>query len=142
MHSSKEIETMRFLCLYKPAKEEGAPPTQQEMAAMGQLIEEMTRAGVLLSTEGCQPSAKGARVRLSEGKVTVKDGPFTEAKELIGGFAIIEVKSKEEAIELTKRFLDVAGDGESEIRQLHESSDFCQEMVSPGGATREFHGLS
>ena len=133
---------MRFLCLYKPAKEEGAPPTQQEMAAMGQLIEEMSRAGVLLSTEGCQPSAKGARVRLSEGKVTVKDGPFTEAKELIGGFAIIETKSKDEAIEWTKRFLKVAGDGESEIRLLHEMSDFCQDAVASGGVTREFHGLS
>lgn len=133
---------MRFLCLYKPAKAEGLPPTQQEMAAMGQLIEEMAKAGQLLSTEGCQPSAKGARVRLSEGKLTVKDGPFTEAKELIGGFAIIEAKSKEEAIELTKRFLKVAGDGESEIRQLHEMSDFSQEVVAPAGSTREFHGLS
>ena len=113
---------MRFMCLYKPAQPEGIPPTQQEMAEMGQLIEEMTKAGVLLAAEGCQPSAKGARVRLSGGKVTVKDGPFTEAKELVGGFAILEAKSKEEAIELVKRFLKVAGDGETEIRLLHEQS--------------------
>jgi len=133
---------MRFLCLYKPAKNEGLPPTPQEMAAMGEFCEEMAQAGVLLSTEGCQPSAKGARVRLSEGQFTVKDGPFTEAKELIGGFAIIEAASKEAAIELTKRFLKVAGDGESEIRLLHEMSDSSQDTVTAGGVTREFHGLS
>jgi hypothetical protein len=128
---------MRFLSLYKPAKEEGAPPTHQEMAEMGKLIEEMMKAGVLLSTEGCQPSSKGARVRLSGGKVTVTDGPFTEAKELIGGFAIIQAKSKEEAIELTRRFLDVAGDGECEIRLLHEASDCSPEIFPPEAAARE-----
>jgi hypothetical protein len=116
---------MRFLCVYKPAKPEGVPPTREEIANMGQLIDEMAKSGVLVSTEGCQPSAKGARVRLSNGKFSVIDGPFTEAKELIGGFAIIEVKSKQEAVELTKRFLNVAGDGESEIRLLHEQADFA-----------------
>jgi hypothetical protein len=118
---------MRFLCLYKPSQAEGAPPSQAEIAAMGKLIEEMTKEGTLLSTEGCQPSAKGARVRLSGGKITVTDGPFVETKELVGGFAIIQAKSKEEAIELTKRFLKVAGDGETEIRQLHEATDFAPE---------------
>jgi hypothetical protein len=88
---------------------------------MGTLIEEMAKAGTLLSAEGCQPSAKGARVRLSGGKITVTDGPFAEAKELVGGIAIIEAESKQHAIELTKRFLHVAGDGETEIRLLHES---------------------
>jgi hypothetical protein len=92
---------------------------------MGKLIEEMTKAGVLLATEGCQPSSKGARVRLSGGRITVTDGPFTETKELVAGFAMIQVKSKDEAIEWTRRFLKVAGDGESEIRQLHEASDFA-----------------
>jgi hypothetical protein len=116
---------MRYLCLYKPSNPEGTPPTAQEMANMGQLIEEMMKAGTLLATEGCQPSAKGARVRLSAGKVSVTDGPFSESKELIGGFAIIQTKSKQEAIELTKRFLQVAGEGESEIRLLHEPSDFA-----------------
>ncbi len=71
---------MRFLCLYKPAKEEGTPPQPEEIATMGKLIEEMTKAGVLLATEGCQPSAKGARIRLNGGKFTVIDGPFTETK--------------------------------------------------------------
>ena len=115
---------MRYLCLYKPSKPEGAPPTQQEIATMGKLIEDMTKAGVLLSTEGCQPSSKGARVRLANGKFAVTDGPFTEVKEVVGGFALIQAKSKEEAIEWTKRFLEVAGDGETEIRLLHEMSDF------------------
>ena len=121
---------MRFLCVYKPAKNENVPTTQDEMERMGALIEDMMKTGVLLATEGCQPSSKGARVRLSGGKVTVTDGPFIEAKELIGGFAIIRTNSKEEAIELTKRFLHVAGDGESEIRQLHEASDFAPKSTS------------
>jgi len=85
-----------------------------------QLIQDAFQSGWLLSTEGCLPSAKGARVRRSGDKFTVTDGPFTEAKELIGGFALIQAASKEEAIELTKRFLSVAGDGETEIRQIFE----------------------
>jgi hypothetical protein len=84
------------------------------------LIEDWTKSGLLLASEGCLPSAKGARIRLSGGKFTVIDGPFTEAKEVIGGFALIQAKSKEEAIEITKNFLKVAGDGESEIRQVFE----------------------
>ena len=114
---------MRFLCIYKPSKPEGTPPTQQEMAEMGKLIEDMQKSGVLLATEGCLPSALGARVRLSNGKIKVTDGPFTEAKEIIGGFALIQVNSKAEAIEQTKRFLKSAGDGESEIRQVYEGED-------------------
>jgi hypothetical protein len=124
---------MRFLCLYKSSKPEGTPTTQQEMAAMGQLIEEMTKAGVLLATEGCLPSSKGARVRLSGGKITVTDGPFTETKEIVGGFALIQVASKEEAIEWTKRFLAVAGDGESEIREVYEAADFDREFREAEG---------
>lgn len=114
---------MRFLCIYKPSKPEGTPTTQQEMAEMGKLIEDMQKSGVLLTTEGCLPSALGARVRLSNGKINVTDGPFTEAKEIIGGFALIQVNSKAEAIEQTKRFLKIAGDGESEIRQVYEGDD-------------------
>ena len=106
---------MRFLCVYRA--EEGGLPNPQMIEDMGKLIGEMTAAGVLLSTEGCQSTAKGARVRRTNGKVTVVDGPFTEAKEVIGGFALIQ----EEALEWTKRFLEVAGDGESEIRLLHEA---------------------
>jgi hypothetical protein len=120
---------MRYLGIYRPTAPEGTPPTEHDLAAMGNLIEEMTKAGVLLSTEGCLPSAKGARVRYSGGKFTVIDGPFTETKELIAGFALFQVKSKEEAIEWTKRFLEVAGEGESEIRQLYEADDFGPEFT-------------
>ena len=113
---------MRFLCLYKPSKPEGTPPTEREMVEMGKLIEDMTKSGTLLATEGCLPSALGARVRLSAGKFLVTDGPFTESKELVGGFALIEANSKEEAIEHTKRFLKIAGNGESEIRQVFDGT--------------------
>jgi hypothetical protein len=111
---------MRFLCLYKPAAKEGGPPSPEMMEKMGKLIEKSFKDGNLLSTEGCLPSALGARVRSTGGQFTVTDGPFTEAKEIVGGFAIIQAKSKEEAIEFTKGFLKVAGDGETEIRQLFE----------------------
>jgi hypothetical protein len=127
---------MRFLGIYRTA-ETGLPPTPEHMAEMGKLIEEMTKAGVLLATEGCQPSARGARVRRSGATLTVTDGPFTETKEVIGGFALIQAKSKEEAIEWTKRFLKVAGDGESEIRQLYEPSDFAPDDAACAAGTRE-----
>ena len=110
---------MRFLCIYKPGKAEGTPPSQDEMTRMGELIEDGKKTGWLITTEGCLPSALGARVRQSDGKVTVTDGPFTEAKEIVGGFAMIEAESKQHCIELTKRFLSVAGDGQCEIRQVY-----------------------
>jgi hypothetical protein len=97
------------------------------MAAMGQLIQEMSEKGILLATEGCLPSKLGARVRRSNGKITVTDGPFTESKEVVGGFALMQCSSKEEAIAYTKRFLEVAGDGESEVRQIYEPADFVAE---------------
>jgi hypothetical protein len=111
---------MRFLCLYKPNKPEGAPPTQEEMAAMGKLVEDGFKSGTLLATEGCLPSSKGARVRQTAGKYTVTDGPFAEAKELVAGMAVIKADSKEDAIEQVKAFLRIAGDGETELRQLYE----------------------
>jgi hypothetical protein len=122
--------TMRFMMIYKPADttdmEAGVPPTQDEIAKMGKFIEEMAKSGVLLATDGLQPSSKGARVRLSGGKLTVTDGPFTETKELIAGFAIVQVKSKAEVIELAGRFLKLAGDGEGEIRLMHDSPAFVR----------------
>jgi hypothetical protein len=111
---------MRFLSIYKHA-ERNTPPSQEEMARMGKLVEDAMKAGWLVSTEGCLPSAMGARVRRSNGQVTVTDGPFTEAKEVVGGFAILNAKSKEEAIQLTKDFLAVVGEGECELRQLYEA---------------------
>ncbi len=110
---------MRFLSIYKTV-ERNVPPSQEEMAEMGKLIQDGMQAGWLIATEGCLPSALGARVRKAGGNVTVSDGPFTEAKELVGGFAILQANSKEEAIQLTKDFLKVAGDGECELRQLYE----------------------
>ena len=119
---------MRFMMIYKPADlsklEGGVPPSQQEMAEMGKFIGELAQKGVLLATDGLMGSATGARVKQSGGKVTVKDGPFTETKELIAGFAIVQVPSKAEAIELSKRFLKIAGDGESEIRQMYDQPAF------------------
>ncbi len=115
---------MRFMSLYKPGRESDAPPSERVMAAVGQLIEEMAKAGVLIATDGLQPSSKGARVRISSGKFTVTDGPFAETKELIGGYAILNAKSKEEAIELTKRFLSVMGEGECEIRLMQDVPGF------------------
>jgi len=116
---------MRFLSIYKTV-ERSTPPTADEMAAMGKLIEDAMREGWLLATEGCLPSALGARVRRDGKKTTVNDGPFTESKEVVGGFALIQASSKEEAVALCKRFLAVAGDGECELRQLYEAgSEGC-----------------
>jgi hypothetical protein len=95
-----------------------APPSQEMMENMGRFIEEATKAGVLLATGGLGPLDEATRVVRSGGKFTVVDGPFTEAKELIGGWALMEVRDKDEAIEWTKRFLDIAGDGESTIRPV------------------------
>ena len=97
------------------------------MAKVGRLIEEMARAGVLLATDGLAPSSKGARVRIDGGTFTVVDGPFAETKELISGYAIVNATSKEHAIELAKRFLEVMGEGESEIRLMHEAPAFEQD---------------
>jgi hypothetical protein len=122
---------VKFLSLYKNV-ERNTPPTPEEMAAMGTLIEEGMKKGWLVATEGCLPSALGARVRRSGEKVTVTDGPFTESKEVIGGFAILNAKSKEDAIQMAKDFLKVVGEGECEIRQVYEAgtADFqpCYEV--------------
>jgi hypothetical protein len=132
---------MRYLSIYK-SKETGVPPTPEHIAKMTRLIEESMRRGELLATEGCLPTALGARVRMQNGTVTVTDGPFTESKEVVGGFAILEAKSKEDAIEMVRRFLDVAGDGECEIRQVYDApatspaSEGQESLVEPLKATR------
>jgi hypothetical protein len=110
---------MKFLSIYRSAQPEGTPPTQQEMEQMGALIEEWTKSGVLLAAEGCLPSATGARIRRGDAEYTVTDGPFTESKEIVGGFALIRAKSKQEAVEFIKRFMELAGDGECELRQVY-----------------------
>jgi hypothetical protein len=110
---------MKFLSIYQ-THERNTPPTQEEMDRMGKLIEEGFKSGKLVATEGCLPSKLGARIRQANGQAAVTDGPFTEAKEVVGGFAIIEVGSKQEAIEYVKEFMRIAGDGVCELRQLYE----------------------
>jgi hypothetical protein len=112
---------MKFLSIYKTV-ERGVPPSYEEMARMGKLIEDGMKAGFLLAVEGCLPTAAGARIRRDNDKVTVTDGPFSEAREVIGGFALLQANSKEEAIEYTKQFLQSAGEGECELRQIYEGS--------------------
>jgi hypothetical protein len=116
---------MRFMVLMYPGEqaESGALPDEQAMAAMMKFNEELASAGVMLQGDGLQPSSKGARITFSGGKPRVTDGPFAESKELLGGFWMIDVKSKDEAIELFKRC--PAQDAERlEIRQVFEMSDF------------------
>lgn len=95
------------------------PPTPELMNKMGEFVAEATNAGVLLATGGLAPVEEATRVRYADGKFTVLDGPYTEAKELVGGWALLEVRDKAEAIEWTKRFLAIAGEGESTIRQVY-----------------------
>ncbi len=95
------------------------PPSPEMMSKMGAFVEEATKAGVLLATGGLAPVEEATKVRYANGKFTVLDGPFTEAKELVGGWALMEVRDKAEAIEWTKRFLSIAGEGESTIRQVY-----------------------
>ena len=117
---------MRFMILVKATEqsEAGVLPSEQVLAEMGKYNEELVKAGVLLAGEGLHPSSKGARVKFSGGKRTVIDGPFTEAKELIAGFWLIQVKSKEEAIEWARRVPFNEGEAEIEIRQVFEAEDF------------------
>lgn len=100
------------------------PPTPELMQEMGKLVEEATKAGVLVATGGLAPTAEGTKVQYADGQFSVIDGPFTETKELIGGWALLEVRDKAEAIEWTKRFLAIAGIGESTIRQVFGPDDF------------------
>ena len=112
---------MRFLSMVRINENAGTQITPKLMEDMGRLMDEMTKAGVLVSTAGLRPTSEGVRVRLSKGRTSVSDGPFTETKEVIGGYAILETKTKEEAIEATKRFLHVHGDEweiECEVRQI------------------------
>jgi hypothetical protein len=124
---------MRFMVIVKANKdsEAGVLPDEKLLAEMGNYNEELAKAGVLLAGEGLHPSSKGARVRFSGGKRTVIDGPFTETKELIAGFWLIQVKSKEEAIEWVKRCPHPFNGTESEIeiRQVFEADDFGAEFT-------------
>ena len=123
---------MRFMIIVKAnaESEAGVMPSQELLTAMGKYNEELVRAGVMLAGEGLHPSSKGARVRFSGSKRTVIDGPFAETKELIAGFWLFEVKSKEEAIEWVKRCPNpMEGESEIEIRQVFEANDFGDAMT-------------
>ena len=124
---------MRFMVMVKANKdsEAGVLPDEKLLAEMGKYNEELVKAGVLLAAEGLQPSSKGARVRFSGTKRTVIDGPFSETKELIAGFWLIQVKSKEEAIEWVKRSPNPfpGAESEIEIRQVFEADDFGAEFT-------------
>jgi hypothetical protein len=126
---------MRFMVMVKADKdyEAGLPPKPELLAAIGKLSQDMVKAGVLLETGGLLPSTRGARVRASGGKLSVTDGPFTETKELVGGYAIVQAQSRDEAVELGKQFMEVhvtvlgsSYDGECEIRQLFDGADCAQ----------------
>ena len=111
---------MKFLSIWTPdPNAPSTPPSPEFRRTMDKLVEDAMKSGELLLTGGLLPASQGgARVRSRDGKITVVDGPFTESKELIAGFAILQAKSKEDAIESAKRFVKIAGDGESEIRQI------------------------
>jgi len=112
---------MRFLSMIRIDETTGQVPSEKLMTEMGRLIEEWTKTGVLVRTAGLKPTSEGVRVRSRRGKMTTTDGPFTESKEVIGGFAILEARSKLEAVELTKQFLAIHGDEwdlECEVRPL------------------------
>jgi hypothetical protein len=106
--------------------EAGTPPSPELMAKMGAFIAEATQAGVLVGGDGLKPTSQGVRVKLADGKMTVTDGPFTETKELIASYAVLEVKSMAEAVHWTKRFLEVLGKGECELRPIYGPDDFAQ----------------
>jgi hypothetical protein len=111
---------MRFLSMVR-VKETGQKPTERLMTEMGKLVQEMTRSGALVSTAGLTPTRQGKRVRSDHGKISTTDGPFTETKEVVGGYAILEAASMKEAMEITERFLAVHADEwdvECEVRQL------------------------
>ena len=123
---------MRFMVMVKGNEdtEAGVMPSEELLTAMGRYNEELVKAGVLLAGEGLHPTSKGARVRFSGSERTVIDGPFTEAKELIAGFWLIQVKSREEAMEWVKRIPNPTGDeSEVELRQVFEMDDFGDELT-------------
>jgi hypothetical protein len=112
---------MKYLMTY--AQTSKTPPTPEQMAAIGKFSQEMAASGVLLMTGGLQRPTKGTQIKLSGGKFTATDGPFAETKELIDGFALVQAKSREEAIELARRFMTIAGEGEGEILQVFDPGE-------------------
>jgi hypothetical protein len=118
---------MRYLGLLKADKdsEAGTPPSPELLERMGHFIAEISKAGVMVDTNGLKPSKFGCRVKLADGKVTVTDGPFAESKELVASYAIFETPTMKEAVHWTTRFLQVLGRGECEIRPIYGPEDFA-----------------
>jgi hypothetical protein len=112
---------MKFLMTYQ--NKSNLPPTPERMAAIAKFAQDMAAAGILLMTGGLQRPTKGTQVTLAGGKFTATDGPFAETKELIDGFALVQTKSREEAIEVSRRFMTIAGDGDAEILQVYEPGE-------------------
>jgi hypothetical protein len=135
-----EGEKVRFLIMHKSNEENeaGIPPSRDLVERVERLMEESAREGVLLAAEGVHPSSRGALLNFSGGRRTVTDGPFAEAKELIAGFVVIQVDSKDDAIEWATRLAEALGDDhvEIEVRQVVELSDLSPENVPPGAAPR------
>jgi hypothetical protein len=112
---------MKFLMTY--AQTSKAPPTPEKMAAIAKFSQEMAASGVLLMTGGLQRPSRGTQVKFAAGKFTATDGPFAETKELIDGFALVQTKSREEAIELARRFMSIAGEGDGEVLQVFDAGE-------------------
>jgi hypothetical protein len=136
---------MRFMMLVKSAEQSGPPP-KELMDAIAKLGEEACKAGNMIETGGLAPAAMSTRVRLSQGKITALDGPFAETRELVGGYAIFEFKSKQEAIESTLQFMELhrkywpGWEGETEIRQIFTQEDYTCESGSLALKPNGIHG--
>jgi len=130
---------MRILGMMRAnaTSEAGAPPSKELMERMGVFIGEVMQAGVLLATDGLHPSSKGKRVKITNGKTTVTDGPFTESKELVASYALFQVKDMDEAVMWTKRFLECIGEGECELRPIFDPTDFAPDVISSEQVARE-----
>ncbi len=133
---------MRFMMIVKHAEKQGPPP-QQLMDAITKLVEEEAKAGAMIGNGGLGPTAQGARVRLSGGKVTVTDGPFIETKEVIGGYAQFELKSKDEAVKSAVRFMELhkkywpGWEGETEVRQMFDPENCAPKVLEPSRAAAD-----
>jgi hypothetical protein len=130
---------MRILGLLKAdeSSERGDMPSPELISRMGEFMQEVSKAGILLGTDGLKPSAYGKRVSLSDGRISVTDGPFTESKELVASYALFDVKTMEEAVEWCTRFLKVLGEGQCELRPIWEASDFPADVFPPEEQAKE-----
>jgi hypothetical protein len=130
---------MRILGLLKADadSEAGAPPSLELIEKMGTFMEEVAKAGVLLSADGLTPTSRGKRIRYAKGKATVTDGPFTESKELVASYALFQVDTWADAEYWTTRFLEVLGEGECELRPIFEPTDFPEDVFTPEAQAAE-----